>query len=158
MVKFLRAAFISSLAILAAHGASDAATTRTTSRSTTRAPAKKKEPPTIIRGEVVELSCYLADSKRKGTEHAECARAGISAGNPVGILTMDGRLYLALAKEGRSVNDLMAPFAAKYVKVSGKKVTKGYSPGITGIVIDKVEEIPAPKPSSRAKKRKAAAE
>jgi ABC-type glycerol-3-phosphate transport system substrate-binding protein len=154
MKTFLRAIFISSLALVTVHAIAEAATTRTPGR----APAKKKETPTIIKGEVVELSCYLADSKRKGPEHAECARAGISAGNPVGILTIDGRLYLALAKEGRSVNDLMAPFSAKHVKVSGRKVTKGYSPGITGIVIDKVEEIPAPKPSSRNKKRTASAE
>jgi hypothetical protein len=154
MTVISRIAFVPLLILGVAASPADAATTRTASR----APAKKKETPTIIRGEVVELSCYLADSKRKGTEHAECARAGISAGNPVGILTMDGRLYLALAREGKSVNDLMAPFAAKYVKVSGKKVTKGYSPGITGIIIDKIEEAPAPKPSSRSKKRKAAAE
>jgi hypothetical protein len=113
--------------------------------------AKKKEVATVIRGEVVDLACYLFDGKRKGEAHMACAAEGINSGNPVGILTTSGELYLAIGKDLKPANPLLEPYAAKQVKVTGKKYIRGK---MMGIVIDKVEEYIPPKKSrlSRSKK------
>ena len=113
--------------------------------------AKKKEVTTVIRGEVVDLACYLFDGKRKGEAHMACAAEGINSGNPVGILTTSGELYLAIGKDLKPANPLLEPYAAKQVKVTGKKYIRGK---MMGIVIDKVEEYIPPKKSrlSRSKK------
>jgi len=49
-------------------------------------------------GEVVDMSCYIA-SGAKGAGHAECAKSCVKGGQPMGLLTDDGALYL-LAKDG----------------------------------------------------------
>lgn len=64
----------------------------------TTGPARKPQPDTL-RGEVVDLGGYLVDRERIGEEYAARAREAIAAGLPVGILTSDGTLYLALGKD-----------------------------------------------------------
>lgn len=93
---------------------------------------------TRIRGEVVELNCYLTDGQNKGPAHRICAREGIAAGHPVGILTKTGQLYLVIGKNMKSLSKLFAPYAAKQVKVTGKRFSRGK---MLGIQFKKVEEI-----------------
>jgi hypothetical protein len=109
----------------------------------------KKDAVSVIRGEVVDLACYLPDGRKKGEAHAACAHEGIAAGNPVGILTNSGELYLALAKDGKPVNSLLEPYAAKYVKITGKRFSRGR---MLGIVVEKVDELPFPKSKKSTKK------
>jgi len=109
---------------------------------------KKKEVTTVIRGEVVDLACYLFDGKRKGEAHMACAAEGINSGNPVGILTTSGELYLAIGKDLKPANPLLEPYAARQVKVTGKKYVRGK---MMGIVIEKVEEYIPPKKSRLSK-------
>lgn len=115
------------------------------------ATGKKKDAATVIRGEVVDLACYLPDGKKKGEAHMACAREGIAAGNPVGILTTSGELYLAIGKDSKPANPLLEAFAAKQVRITGKKFTRGK---MMGIVVEKVEELPPPKKSRLSKTRK----
>ncbi len=50
------------------------------------------------KGDVVDMSCYIA-SGAKGADHADCAKRCVKSGQPMGLLTEDGTLYL-LAKDG----------------------------------------------------------
>jgi len=109
----------------------------------------KKTAAFVVRGEIVDLACYLPDGKKKGEAHQACAREGIAAGNPAGILTTSGELYLILGKDGKPANSLLEPFAAKYVRVAGKRCSRGR---MQGIVLDKVEELPPPKTKKASKK------
>ena len=109
----------------------------------------KKEKIDSVKGEVVDLACYLADKNKKGEAHAACARECMNAGNPVGILTSDGKLYLALGKDMKPVNDQLVPYAAKQVRVKGKKCVRG---NMAAIIVESIEELPPPK--SRAKPKR----
>ncbi len=116
------------------------------------APATKTKKPVVdvVTGEVVELSCYLTDGKKKGPEHEACAREGIAAGQPVGILRGDGTAVLALGKDMKPANDMLLPWAAKKVRITGKFAKRAK---MTAIVIEKVEEAPAEKSKKKPAKK-----
>ena len=75
-----------------------------------------------IKGEVVDLMCYL-DHGAKGEKHAECAQTCIKSGGPVGLLTSNNELYLIVG-EHKTLNDQLAPLAAKTITVKGKVVER----------------------------------
>ena len=50
-----------------------------------------------VGGEIVDLHCYLADEQARGPGHAECARRCLEQGQPMGLLTGDGTLYVLTA-------------------------------------------------------------
>lgn len=104
----------------------------------------------VVQGEVVELSCYLSDGRKKGPDHEACAREGITAGQPVGILRSTGTVVLALGRDMKPANELLAPWAARKVRITGKLVKRAQ---MTAIVIDKVEEAPAEKAKKKPAKR-----
>ncbi|MEK7475602.1 MAG: hypothetical protein AAB152_08210 [Candidatus Coatesbacteria bacterium] len=115
------------------------------------APKPRKPVPEFVRGEVIEIACYLQDSRNRGDEHSACAQEGILAGGPVGILTSDGTLYLVLGRSSKPANDMLAQYAGRKVKVTGKKVRRAK---MLAIVCEKVEELPAEKPKARTSTRK----
>ncbi len=101
-----------------------------------------------LRGEVVDLAGYLVDKERIGEAYADAAHDMIANGRPVGILSNDGVLYLALGKDFKAPNDLLAPYAGKKVRVTGKKIHRAK---MAAFVIEHIEELPPPK--TRAKKK-----
>ena len=50
-----------------------------------------------VRGEIVDLHCYLREHHAIGAEHAECARRCLEQGQPMGLLTEDETLYVLSA-------------------------------------------------------------
>lgn len=78
-----------------------------------------------ITGEVVDISCFLQLGKR-GEAHVPCGQKCVLNGQPVGILTEEGRLYVVIAEEHHprrdgqaSVKERFADLMAKRVQVSG---------------------------------------
>lgn len=53
---------------------------------------------TTVTGEILDASCYLQLDKR-GPAHIACGAGCIRRGQPVGVLTDDGQLYLIVAEE-----------------------------------------------------------
>jgi len=49
-------------------------------------------------GEVVDISCYLQLGKH-GEKHRPCGQKCAQAGQPVGLLTKDGELYMLMPEE-----------------------------------------------------------
>jgi hypothetical protein len=84
--------------------------------------ADAKADTTTIKGEVVDLMCYL-DHGAKGEKHKTCATKCIKSGGPVGILTSDDQLYLVIG-DHKPINDELASKAAETVTVTGKVVEK----------------------------------
>jgi hypothetical protein len=84
--------------------------------------ADAKADTTTIKGEVVDLMCYL-DHGAKGEKHKTCATKCIKSGGPVGILTSDDQLYLIIG-DHKPINDELASKAAETVTVTGKVVEK----------------------------------
>src|ERR1043166_1764939 len=97
----------------------------------------KKETVFSVKGEVVDLVCYMSDGKEKGESHEACAHDCITAGNPAGLLTSGGKLWLLLGKDMKPANDQLAPYAAKQVRIKGKKCSRGE---MSGVIVESIEE------------------
>lgn len=80
--------------------------------------------PQTLKGEVVDLSCYM-DHGAHGEGHKECAKSCIKKGLPAGLLTADGQLYLLVENHSE---------AKSYAKLSGYAAD---NVAVTGTVFDK---------------------
>lgn len=103
--------------------------------------AEKAPKPTTLKGEVIDLVCYSVDGKKAtGDAHKDCAAKCINEGNPVGLLTKDGTVWILVAAEHGDTKGQLAPFAAQKVVVTGTKGTKG---GVKVFHFSKVEAMAA---------------
>ena len=88
----------------------------------------------LVTGEVLDMTCYIA-SNLSGPDHAECARVCIKSGEPAGIKTRDGKVYLLTGEPGHSVNAELADYAAQIVIIKGRQTVRD------GFMQLQVEEI-----------------
>jgi hypothetical protein len=84
--------------------------------------ADDKDATQTIKGEVVDLMCYL-DHGAKGDKHKGCATKCIKSGGPVGLLTSDDQLYLVIG-DHKPANDMLGDKAAQTVTLKGKVVER----------------------------------
>ncbi len=94
---------------------------------------------TTIKGEVVDLACYLSKGLH-GKSHEQCARACIRGGLPVGILTKSGEVYLAIGANHKPANSMLLPYAAKQVDVTGNVERRG---GVDIVAVSSVKPVSA---------------
>jgi hypothetical protein len=87
----------------------------------------KPNPATIktVTGEIVDFSCYLEVGKH-GDKHRPCAQKCFQNGQPIGLLTSDGTLYMLMEEEHDPRRDGMGIFrqaavdhAAHVMEVTG---------------------------------------
>jgi hypothetical protein len=99
--------------------------------------SKPKQKEISIKGEVVDVSCYL-NHGAKGEGHKDCAVACAKASGPLGILTADGRLYVSVMPDDHSggPNDKLMDHVAHTVTAKGMVRSKG---GVNGIMITSVD-------------------
>ncbi len=99
-------------------------------------PHKKAAKEVTMTGEVVDVSCYLAQGA-KGEDHADCATACAKAGGALGILTKAGKLYVSVLPDDHKSgpNALLMDHIAHTVSVKGYVRSKG---GVNGIMITSV--------------------
>ena len=77
----------------------------------------------VVTGEVLDMTCYIA-SNLSGPDHAECAKVCIRNGEPAGIKTQDGKVYLLTGEPGQSINAKLADYAAQIVTIKGRKTMR----------------------------------
>jgi hypothetical protein len=65
-------------------------------------PASKRPNVAVVRGELLDLSCWLARGL-SGPLHQDCAKRCIASGVPMGIITADSTLWLLTQEHGRSM-------------------------------------------------------
>ena len=53
---------------------------------------------TTVTGEIIEFSCYLQLGKH-GEKHRACGQKCVNSGQPVGLLTADGSVYMLMEEE-----------------------------------------------------------
>jgi hypothetical protein len=94
---------------------------------------------TSLKGEVVDLHCYLTRGAR-GSEHAGCANACIGRGVTPGFVAADGRVFLLLAERPFSVKDMLAGLAGEPVSVRGTIVERD---GVRGFQLKAAERLAA---------------
>jgi hypothetical protein len=86
------------------------------------AEAKTTAQTQTIKGEIVDLMCYL-DHGAKGEKHKGCAKKCIESGGPVGLLTADDQLYLVIG-DHQPMNKELSAKAAQTVTLKGKVVER----------------------------------
>jgi hypothetical protein len=87
-----------------------------------------------LKGEVVDLHCYMMDPKKAvGPEHAACIRKGFPAG-----FVSNGQLYLILGKDQEPANNLVADMAGVKSEVTGKLYEHG---GVKALELVKIEKL-----------------
>ncbi len=103
------------------------------------APPAPTRVPIVLRGEVVEPSCFVVGNRR-GESHRQCAIACARAGQDLAILDeRSGLLWLELPdrREGHAEQRLL-PHIARRVEVSGFAAERG---GVRGLTIESVDEL-----------------
>jgi hypothetical protein len=89
-----------------------------------------------LKGEVVDLWCYL-EGDDHGAEHKKCAVACAKAGNPIGLATEKGDVYVLVGiKDHDPDKDALIGKMAETVTVEGTLVKKG---GTQLIYVSKVK-------------------
>ena len=89
-----------------------------------------------VKGEVVDLWCYLEGGDR-GPTKKQCATACAKAGNPIGILDSAGNLYVAAGlKDHQPAQTMLLNRMSDEVTATGTVVKKG---GVQMIYIDTVK-------------------
>lgn len=91
-----------------------------------------------VSGELVDLGCYL-DHGGKGEKHAKCAKMCVKDGEPLGLVTKKGDLYLVVGshtteKEFAAAKEL----AGEDATITGTLTKKG---GLQAIIVSKVEKL-----------------
>ncbi len=87
--------------------------------------AQQEKPGKTVKGEDVDLWCYMGHSAR-GEEHKVCAIACAKSGNPVGIVDPEGNVYVAVVPEVHQTDrDRLIEKAAQAVTVTGTIVSRG---------------------------------
>jgi hypothetical protein len=84
---------------------------------------------TTLTGEIIDFSCYLEVGKH-GEKHRDCAQKCFRAGQPIGLLTQAGELYMLMEEEHDPRRDGMGVFreaaieqAAHIMEVTGTEST-----------------------------------
>ncbi len=76
---------------------------------------------TTVKGEIVDLMCYL-DHGAKGEKHQKCAEKCIKSGGPIGLLSGND-LYLVVG-DHEPANDKLASKAGQTVTLKGKVASR----------------------------------
>jgi hypothetical protein len=78
-----------------------------------------------VSGEILDMACFLSHGA-KGPDHAPCAVKCAKAGQPIGLLSSDGTVYLLFAShEDSSPFEKAKDLAGQQVEIQGKSVSKG---------------------------------
>jgi alanine dehydrogenase len=92
-----------------------------------------------VTGEVVSLSCYFQNKKNVGKAGLLCAQATVKyEGNPVGIVTSDGKVYQLAGGLVANNNAKVVPLLSHTVTVSGEVSKKA---GILVISADEAKDV-----------------
>lgn len=84
-----------------------------------------KGPTLTVRGEVVDLWCYLEAGDR-GPSHKECSTACAKAGNPIGLVDAKGNLYVTAGiQDHQPGREVLIEKMNQQVTVTGTLVKKG---------------------------------
>jgi len=78
--------------------------------------------PIEVVGEIIDLSCYLQVGKH-GDKHRDCGQKCVANGQPVGLLTKDGTVYMLIDEEHNSRRDGLTDFRQKAIEHMAHIVT-----------------------------------
>jgi hypothetical protein len=77
-----------------------------------------------VRGELVDQACYLKDKKNAGAAHKECADTCAKKGQPVAVVTADGKVYQVTGGLAAGNNAKLVPHMTHTVEITGDVTEK----------------------------------
>jgi hypothetical protein len=97
-----------------------------------------KEASITVKGEILDMACYLAHGAM-GMKHQQCALMCLKGGQPMGLRTADGKVYLLVAshQDGKPFDEAKG-YAADQVEVTGPLFQRD---GISAIEVDAVKKL-----------------
>lgn len=81
-----------------------------------------KGAPIDATGEVIDLSCYLQVGKH-GDKHRDCAQKCARAGQPIGLVTKDGGVFMLIDEEHDPRRDNLTTLRAQLIDQMAQVVT-----------------------------------
>ena len=72
-----------------------------------------------VKGELVDQACYMKDKKNVGASHKECAETCAKKGQPVAIVTADGKVYQVTGALAADNNAKLVPHLTHTVEITG---------------------------------------
>ena len=91
-----------------------------------------------VKGEILDMACYVAH-EAKGADHAGCAKRCVKGGQPMGLLTAEGKVYLLYASHSDGAAFEQAKeFAGQQVEIQGKPAMMA---GIHGLEVNAVKAL-----------------
>ncbi len=91
-----------------------------------------------LKGELLDLACYLGSGKT-GPSHRKCAAMCAKGGQPMGLLTVDGKvLVLVSSHESEKAYNQAKELCGATVELKGKLMEQK---GVWGIEVHEVKEV-----------------
>ncbi len=91
-----------------------------------------------VRGEILDMACYIAH-EAMSVNHAVCAARCIAGGQPMGLFTDDGTVYLLYAsQQDRAAFEKAKEYAGQKVEVRGVAATRAH---INGLEVHEVTQL-----------------
>ena len=91
-----------------------------------------------VKGEVLDMACYTAKGAM-GAKHRECALACLKMGQPMGLRTSDGKVYLLVADHQNSKPfDEAKGYAADQVEVTGSVAERD---GLSALTVESIKKL-----------------
>lgn len=91
-----------------------------------------------VKGQVVDMSCYKMDKSNTGVDHKmpkgdtkDCAIGCAKAGQPLAVLTSDGKVYQIAGGLSANKNEKLVPHVGHTVEITGDVMDHGGSMMIT---------------------------
>jgi len=91
-----------------------------------------------VKGQVVDMGCYKADKSNTGVDHKmpkgdtkDCAIACAKAGQPVALLTSEGKVYQIAGGLAAEKNAKLVPHLSHTVEITGDVMDHGGTMMIT---------------------------
>ncbi len=72
-----------------------------------------------VKGELVDQNCYTKDHKNMGDSHKECAETCAKKGQPVALVTSDGKVYQVTGDLAANNNAKLVAHMAHTVELTG---------------------------------------
>ena len=90
-----------------------------------------------VKGEIVDLACYIGHGA-KGPDHQKCAEKCAAMGQPLGLLTGDGKLYVLVADhQNPSALAAAKKLAGEQVEMTGEPSERD---GVAAIAVHTVKK------------------
>jgi hypothetical protein len=91
-----------------------------------------------VTGEILDMACYIGKGA-KGPDHAGCAKSCVKGGQPMGLLTEDGTVFLLVAShENGGAFEKAKDLAGTKVEIMGPGLDRA---GIKAVEVHSVKAL-----------------